>query len=164
MKKRVLSYYYANYILEQDSQYFNIPMEKLINLILRNLLYKEWRPLSNEFYSEPKEYIQFSLNKELVNMYEGYIRKNNIVNESGLLRNLLLYYASLNNFFREKLVFNDTLTQINEFIKEKKEINFEYNGKILKEVPCFISHFNTTGYICVHTEERNYELAAIKLL
>lgn len=163
-KKRVLNYFYTNYVLEQDSKYFDLPMETLINLIIKNLLYSKWKDMEREIYSEPKEYIQFSINQDFYSAYEEYLRDNNILNESSLIRNLLLYYASLNNFFREKLVYDDTIVKINEYIKVKKAMSFQYKGKIYTEIPCFISHFNVTGYICVHTEERSYELAAMKLL
>lgn len=163
-KKRVLNYFYTNYILEQDSKYFDLPMETLINLIIKNLLYSKWKDMEREIYSEPKEYIQFSINQDFYSIYEGYLKDNNIVNESSLIRSLLLYYASLNNFFRESLIYSDKLSKINQSIMKRESLSFQYKDKIINDLPCFISHFSSSGYVCLHTENGAYELALIKIL
>ncbi len=164
VKKRFSNFYYTNYILNKDSKYFNIPLEKLLNIIIKSYVYKNEVYCKKEIISLPMEYIQFTLNKDIVILYKKYIEDRHIVNESEFLREVLLHYASSNNFFREKWIYESNYKKVIDSIGNKETLVFEYKGKVCKEIISFVSHYAVNGYIAVHGEVNTYSLSMMKII
>ena len=85
-----------------------------------------------------KKIIQFDLNVSNKEIYYDVLRDNGVDVEAEFFRELFEKYCSKFKYIRELFVFQDTVKQILEAVKERKKLKLKYGNKLTTVEPYFI--------------------------
>ena len=128
-------------MMKNDIEEFGINNNKLCNYILEKLKYKKEINIEKDLESQGrplKKIIQFDLNVSNKEIYYDVLRDNDVEIEAEFFRELFEKYCSKFKYIRELFIFQDTVKNILEAIKEKKKLKLKYGSKLTTVEPYFI--------------------------
>ncbi len=128
-------------MMKNDIEEFGINNNKLCNYILEKLKYKKEINIEKNLESQGrplKKIIQFDLNVSNKEIYYDVLRDNNVEIEAEFFRELFEKYCSKFKYIRELFIFQDTVKNILEAIREKKKLKLKYGSKLTTVEPYFI--------------------------
>ncbi|WP_300394236.1 WYL domain-containing protein [Fusobacterium sp.] len=128
-------------MMKNDIEEFGINNNKLCNYILEKLKYKKEINIEKDLESQGrplKKIIQFDLNVSNKEIYYDVLRDNNVEIEAEFFRELFEKYCSKFKYIRELFIFQDTVKNILEAIREKKKLKLKYGSKLTTVEPYFI--------------------------
>ena len=128
-------------MMKNDIEEFGINNNKLCNYILEKLKYRKEIDTEKELETQGrplKKIIQFDLNVSNKEIYYDVLRDNGVDVEAEFFRDLFEKYCSKFKYIRELFVFQDTVKQILEAIREKKKLKLKYGAKLTTVEPYFI--------------------------
>lgn len=128
-------------MMKNDIEEFGINNNKLCNYILEKLKYKKEIDVEKDLESQGrpvKKIIQFDLNVSNKEIYYDVLRDNGVDVEAEFFRELFEKYCSKFKYIRELFVFQDTVKQILEAVKERKKLKLKYGNKLTTVEPYFI--------------------------
>jgi hypothetical protein len=156
---------YISDVVKKDIESFGLSLNGLCNLIFER--YKKPREAKVE-RSCYNKIIQFNLNAANISDYEQYWL--NFDNEAEYFRNILTIYANLPRYKRQIFVFDDICKKINEAVKKRLTVEFEYKGSPVEAEPYFIAHSKEEAcnymfcYSLEHKKFLNYKITHLDKL
>ncbi len=169
MKKiRVTIPKYMEDILKYDAVEFGITKNYLLNYLTRNS--KIFMTNEKVVFEGKKEVVQFSLNKENLNLYEDLYKESEFQTEASFIRALIYSYISKSKVLRERLLFRDIIKKINIGIQRRKKIKikFQDNEKIVTPYDVLYSSMEVSNYLFCYCgadqEYKNHRICNIKYI
>ncbi len=167
-KVRVVLPYSIYENFEQDLIDFNIKKNSLCNLIFSR--YKEdYMDMLKGYKSKHNKTIQFNLNKKNSYVYYDVLNEYSIQNESEFFRNLIFIHMNKPKSEREKVVFYEKFSRLENAIKKGKKAVIISNSKENLIEPYFIKKSDKENknylfcYSYKHKQFINYRLSHIEV-
>lgn len=127
-------------------EYFNIKMDRLSNLIFKEMGYSNLLKLHENLKPERKLVINFNLNERNTKYFKDMVKISDEEIEAEFIRNLLSTYANFHKFLRETILYKVKFQELEEAIIGKHLIRIEVEGKILNIEPVGFSRDLETKY------------------
>ncbi|WP_426709746.1 WYL domain-containing protein [Cetobacterium sp. SF1] len=157
--------HYIKEKIKEDENHFNLLGGEIGNRILK--YYSDQEVEKNEIKSNKGEIVQFNLNKGNDELYDVILKEHGVQNEAEFFRDLFFQYLDNPRYIREKILFSENFTKIDEAIKGKRKLNIKYNREIRSIHPYFIKNDlgeDRSYLFCfceVNNDYRNYRIANI---
>lgn len=155
-------------ILDQDTTYFNIKLERLCNLIVQEMGYEPTLRIQDKLKTERKIPITFNLNERNTNYLQNMILNSTEKVETEFFRSLLSTYANLHPSLREKVIKKNLYLELELTIRDSLTIKISYDNKITDILPLSFQRDKTNGYnwleAKVDTEKYLFRLRDIDIL
>ncbi|MGL5350878.1 MAG: hypothetical protein ACRDA0_10000 [Cetobacterium sp.] len=133
-------------ILDQDTFYFEIKLERLCNIIVQEMGYEPTLRIQDKLKNERKIPITFNLNERNSSYIQNMILNSSENIETEFFRSLLSTYANLHPSLRERVVKKSIYTDIDLAIKEGYNIKISYEHKIIDITPLSFQRTNDSNY------------------
>lgn len=158
---------YCFEVLEKDMQYLEMSKDSILNLIIRNLGFETRRKPRIEVIDN-KRIIIFNMNKNNTDLFPSMILQSSMQNESEFIRSILIEYANLHPFLREKLLRIHLFRDIEFAISKKKCIKIQYQKEIKDIQPIDFQRDEESFYTTLRAKENGreflYEVRFIEIL
>lgn len=133
-------------ILDQDTFYFEIKLERLCNIIVQEMGYEPTLRIQDKLKNERKIPITFNLNERNSSYIQNMILNSSENIETEFFRSLLSTYANLHPSLRERVVKKSIYTDIELAIKEKLNLKISYQDKIIDIIPLVFQRDDESNY------------------
>ncbi|MGL5596253.1 MAG: hypothetical protein ACRDDH_20155 [Cetobacterium sp.] len=133
-------------ILDQDTFYFEIKLERLCNIIVQEMGYEPTLRIQDKLKNERKIPITFNLNERNSSYIQNMILNSSENIETEFFRSLLSTYANLHPSLRERVVKKSIYTDIELAIKEKLNLKISYQDKIIDIIPLIFQRDDESNY------------------
>ncbi len=170
MKKiRVTIPTFITCVIKSDAEDFGFTLNGFYNEIF-NIYSKEKKELEPVQKSKNNDIIQFNLNKDNEDLYFSILKMYNMQSEAEFWKRVLYNYIDMPKYKRERVIFKDTVKQIESAANKALKIEAKYKNEIRIFEPYFIKQAGgeARNYIHAYSEKskdyRNYRLPAIKIL
>lgn len=155
-------------ILNEDLIYFELKMENLCNIIVREMGYDQTLRLHDRISNEEKASINFNLNKRNSIFFNNMLEESEENIEAEYFRRLLSTYVNLHPSIRERIVRKTTFIELEYAIKKKLEIKIAKGKEIYNVIPLGIERDRKIGYNLLKTKLNEeiilYKITDIELL
>lgn len=159
---------FVHNIIISDSDYFDIEARGIGNRIFKYYLDK--KIISINFERETTKILQFNLDKYNDDIFMDELKRREFETISDFIRSLFINYVNNLRTTREKIIFQDIFSPIENAINFEKQISIKYHGKVRRVDPYFIKAYEQEGrsylfcYCYKCQDYRNYKISDIKIV
>ncbi len=159
---------FVHNIIISDSDYFDIEARGIGNRIFKYYLDK--KIISINFERETTKILQFNLDKYNDDIFMDELKRREFETISDFIRSLFINYINNLRTTREKIIFQDIFSPIENAINFEKQISIKYHGKVRRVDPYFIKAYEQEGrsylfcYCYKCQDYRNYKISDIKIV
>ena len=159
---------FVHNIIISDSDYFDIESGGIGNRIFKYYLDK--KIISINFERETTKILQFNLDKYNDDIFMDELKRREFQTISDFIRSLFINYVNNLRTTREKIIFQDIFSPIENAINFGKQISIKYHGKVRRVDPYFIKAYEQEGrsylfcYCYKCQDYRNYKISDIKIV
>lgn len=155
-------------ILDKDTDYFGIKLEKLINIVVQEMGYEELLRIHDKLKSDRKIPITFNLNDRNTKFLPNMIANTGEKLETEFFRSLLSTYANLHPSLRERVVRKSIYIELELAIKSGSGIKLSVEGRIVDVTAISLQRDDESGYnyleVVQFRERYLYRLKDIEIL
>ncbi|MBN2694622.1 WYL domain-containing protein [bacterium] len=157
--------YYLYEILAKDIENFSFKPNGFFNTIFEQL-YKESFEIGSQ-KSKFNKTIQFNLNKRNVQLYDTLLMNGKIDSDTEFFRSMLNAYVHYPQYYRERILFNNTFRVIEGAVKNRVKVRIVYKDVPRVIEPYFVSNVQNEAYNYIFSychkngDYRNYKLSLI---
>ena len=134
---------FVHNIIISDSDYFDIEPGGIGNRIFKYYLDK--KIISINFERETTKILQFNLDKYNDDIFMDELKRREFQTISDFIRSLFINYVNNLRTTREKIIFQDIFSPIENPINFEKQISIKYHGKVRRVDPYFIKAYEQEG-------------------
>lgn len=155
-------------ILNEDLIYFDLKMENLCNIIVREMGYDQTLRLHDRLSNKEKTSINFNLNRRNSMFFSNMLEESEENVEAEYFRRLLSTYANLHPSIRERIVKKTMFIELEDAVKKKLGIKIAKGQEVYNVIPLGMERDKKTGYnllkIKLNEEIVLYKVTDIELL
>lgn len=155
-------------ILDKDTEYYGIKLEKLCNVVVQEMGYEETLRIHDKLKSDRKIPITFNLTDRNTKFLPSMLANSSEKMETEFFRSLLSTYTNLHPSLRERVIKKSAYIELELAIKNQTEVKISYESLILDIVPLSFRRDEETGYNYLEAESLGerylYRLKDIEIL
>lgn len=121
-------------IIENDMKYFNLSKDGICNIIIQRLGFENNQSFHRKVVDKTTIW-NFNLNDKNTELFEEMFKLSKEKIESEFFRKVFSTYANLHPFLREKILYMELFTTVENAIKSNSKLKIYYEKKLLDIFP-----------------------------